>query len=69
MTKSNTSRGAVALALAAIAQAARAAGSESGTSAVGEMNVGVGTLLALIGGIAAMCVVLWLIVKVMNRKS
>jgi uncharacterized protein YraI len=54
-------------ATAALATATVALASESVDSGVTEMNAGPGTFFALLGGVAALGVVLWLLLKVMNR--
>jgi uncharacterized protein YraI len=43
--------------------------SESADTGVTEMNAGPGTFFALLGGVAALGVVLFLLLKVMNRKK
>ena len=53
-----------ALAISAVARA-----SESADTGVTEMNAGIGTVAILIGGVAAMGVVIWLMLKVMNKKK
>lgn len=43
--------------------------SEAPDSGVTEMNAGPGTFFLLLGGVAALGVVLWLMLKFMNRKK
>jgi hypothetical protein len=57
-------RSAVAIVLTTLATAAIAS---EGPEGLGEMQ-GVKPLLYLVGGVAAMGVVIWLMLKVMNRK-
>ncbi len=47
--------------------ASLAAASEGGPEGLGEMH-GIAPLLYLIGGVAAMGVVIWLMLKFVNRK-
>jgi hypothetical protein len=53
----------------AVATATVALASEAPDSGVTEMNAGPGTFFLLLGGVAALGVVLWLMLKVMNRKK
>lgn len=55
-----------ATALTATANLALASG-DSGTSSMGDMNVGGGMLLAMVGGLVCVGVVIWLIVKVASK--
>jgi hypothetical protein len=48
------------------ATVAQAAG-DSGTSSVGEMQVSGGQFMMLLGGLVGLGVVVWLVVKAMNR--
>jgi hypothetical protein len=66
--KSLASRTAAASAALAAAGSALAAG-DSGTSSVGEMQVGAGAFFGLLGAVVAMGVVLWLMVKFINRPK
>jgi hypothetical protein len=50
-----------------IATAAVARASEAPDSGVTEMNAGMGTVGMLLGGVAAMGVAIWLLLKVLNR--
>ena len=50
------------------ATATMALASESADTGVTEMNAGPGTFFALLGGVIAMGVAIWLLLKVMNRK-
>ena len=43
--------------------------SESADTGVTEMNAGPGTFFALLGGVAALGVAIWLLLKFMNRKK
>ncbi len=61
------SQSAVASTFLAAAAVARA--SESADTGVTEMNAGIGTVGLLLGGVAAMGVVIWVMIKVMNRKK
>ena len=56
--------GSTSLAIAAVARA-----SESADTGVTEMNAGPGTFFALLGGVALLGVVLFVMLKVMNRKK
>jgi uncharacterized protein YraI len=56
-----------AAATTALATSTVALASESADTGVTEMNAGPGTFFALLGGVAALGVVLWLLLKVMNR--
>ena len=49
------------------AVAARA--SESADTGVTEMNAGMGTVAILLGGVAAMGVAIWILIKFLNRKK
>ncbi len=49
------------------AVAARA--SEAPDSGVTEMNAGMGTVAILLGGVAAMGVAIWILIKFLNRKK
>ncbi|MEI7705175.1 MAG: hypothetical protein WCK73_11325 [Deltaproteobacteria bacterium] len=53
-----------ALVVASIARA-----SEAPDSGVTEMNAGLGTVGLLLGGVAAMGVVIWIGIKIMNKNS
>jgi hypothetical protein len=53
----------------ALATSAVARASESADTGVTEMNAGFGTVAMLIGGVAAMGVVIWVIMKVLNRNQ
>jgi hypothetical protein len=59
-------RSGAAAALVAAAQVARAAG-DSGTSSVGEMQVTGAQLAMMVGGLAGLAVVVWLMAKVLFR--
>ncbi|HQR29127.1 MAG TPA: hypothetical protein PLL32_01880 [Anaeromyxobacteraceae bacterium] len=63
-TFSKAAAATTALTVAAIARA-----SESADTGVTEMNAGMGTVGLLIGGVAAMGVVIWIMIKFMNRKK
>ena len=56
------------VATSALAAAAVARASESADTGVTEMNAGPGTFFLLLGGVAALGVAIWLMLKVMNRK-
>jgi len=56
------------VAAASLATATAAMASESADTGVTEMNAGPGTFFALLGGVAALGVAIWLLLKVMNRK-
>jgi len=56
------------VATTALAAATVARASESADTGVTEMNAGPGTFFALLGGVAALGVAIWLMLKVMNRK-
>lgn len=58
-----------AAATTALTVAALARASESADTGVTEMNAGMGTVGLLIGGVAAMGVVIWIMIKFMNRKK
>ena len=62
------SRAAASAAALAVSTVAFASG-ESGTASVTEMDVGPGTFFALLGGVVGMGVVIWLMLKMMNRKK
>ena len=66
MKKLQAVRTATAVALVAGARVALASG-DSGTSSVGDMNVGGAQLGMIIGGVAAMGVVIWVLLKFLNR--
>lgn len=53
----------------ALATATVALASEAPDSGVTEMNAGPGTFFALLGGVAALGVAIFLMLKVMNRKK
>ena len=59
----------VSVGTAGIAAAAMARASESADTGVTEMNAGPGTFFALLGGVIAMGAVIFLLLKVMNRKK
>lgn len=59
-------RRAAAVAATSIATVAQAGG-DSGTSSMGEMTVSGGQFMMLLGGLVGLGVVVWLVVKVMNR--
>ena len=63
--KKQLSHATVASALLAVGSIARA--SESADTGVTEMNASMGTVGMLIGGVAAMGVVLWVLIKMLNR--
>lgn len=65
MTKSVAVR---ALAAASLAAPVLAAASEAAVEGQGEVG-GLGSLLALVGGVAGLGVVIWLLLKFMNRKG
>jgi hypothetical protein len=44
-----------------------AAGGDSGTGAVGEMEVSGSQLLMIFGGVIAVGVAIWLVIKLMNK--
>ncbi len=56
------------VATSALAAATVAVASESADTGVTEMNAGWGTFALLLGGVAAMGVAIWVLLKVMNRK-
>ena len=56
------------IATSALAAATVAVASESADTGVTEMNAGWGTFALLLGGVAAMGVAIWVLLKVMNRK-
>jgi hypothetical protein len=58
-----------AVATTTLAAAAVARASESADTGVTEMNAGIGTVGLLIGGVAVMGVVIWVMIKAMNRKK
>lgn len=66
MTKSAAVRTVAAVSLAA--QSVLAVASEAAVEGQGELG-GVNALLYLVGGVAAMGVVIWIMLKVMNRKG
>lgn len=51
-----------------LATATVALASEAADTGVTEMNAGPGTFFALLGGVCALGVAIWLLLKVMNRK-
>ena len=53
----------------ALAVSAVALASDSADTGVTEMNAGPGTFFALLGGVALLGAVLWLMLKFMNRKK
>jgi hypothetical protein len=53
----------------ALAAATVAVASESADTGVTEMNAGWGTFALLLGGVAAMGVAIFVMLKVMNRKK
>ena len=57
------------VAVTALATATVALASESADTGVTEMNAGPGTFFALLGGVAALGAVLWLMLKMMNAKK
>jgi hypothetical protein len=59
----------VSVASVGAATATLARASESADTGVTEMNAGPGTFFALLGGVIALGVVIWLLLKVMNRKK
>jgi len=58
-----------AAATTALVASTAAIASESADTGVTEMNAGPGTFFALLGGVAALGVILFLMLKVMNRKK
>ncbi len=56
------------VAATALATATVALASDSADTGVTEMDAGPGTFFALLGGMAALGVAIWLLLKVMNRK-
>ena len=66
MTMSKTVRSAVATAAATLATTALAS-EATGTEAVGQMQVTGSMLAMIVGGVAAMGVVIWVLVKVLNK--
>ncbi|MCM2332454.1 MAG: hypothetical protein NDI82_00705 [Anaeromyxobacteraceae bacterium] len=66
MTKSAVVRTIAAASL--VAHSTLAAASEAAVEGQGELG-GVSSLLYLVGGVAAMGVVIWLMLKVMNREK
>ena len=56
------------VAATALAASTVALASDSADTGVTEMDAGPGTFFALLGGMAALGVVIWLLLKVMNRK-
>ena len=46
---------------------ALAAGPDSGTSTVGELEITGGQFLMLLGGVAAVGVLVWIVIKVINK--
>jgi hypothetical protein len=59
----------VSVASVGAATATLARASDSADTGVTEMNAGPGTFFALLGGVIALGVVIWLLLKVMNRKK
>jgi hypothetical protein len=59
-------RAALAAAVLTAASAARAGG-DSGTSSMGEMQISGTTFLLMLGGLAAVGVVVWLLARVVSR--
>ena len=57
------------VAAASLATATAAMASDSADTGVTEMNAGPGTFFALLGGVAALGVAIWLLLKFMNRKK
>jgi uncharacterized protein YraI len=57
------------VATTALATSAVARASESADTGVTEMNAGPGTFFALLGGVALLGVVIFLLLKVMNAKK
>ena len=57
------------VAATALAASTVALASDSADTGVTEMDAGPGTFFALLGGMAALGVVIWLLLKVMNRKK
>jgi hypothetical protein len=66
MTKQTLTQAAFASTLLVAGTAARA--SDSADTGVTEMNAGWGTFALLLGGVVAMGVVIFVMLKVMNRK-
>jgi Zn-dependent protease with chaperone function len=60
-------RSTVAAAVLSVANVALASG-DSGTGSVTEMEVGAGTFFALLGAVVGMMVLVWLVLKLFNRK-
>jgi uncharacterized protein YraI len=58
-----------AAATTALATSTVAFASESADTGVTEMNAGPGTFFALLGGVALLGVVIFVMLKVMNRKK
>ena len=52
-----------------LATATAAMASDSADTGVTEMNAGPGTFFALLGGVAALGVAIFLLLKVLNRKK
>jgi hypothetical protein len=69
MMKILAGRGSVAAALWASMVSAALASGDTGTGAVAEMDVGIGTLLALIAGVAGMGVVIWILTKTIGKGN
>jgi uncharacterized protein YraI len=59
----------VSVAGVGVATATLALASDSADTGVTEMNAGPGTFFALLGGVVALGVAIWLLLKVMNRKK
>lgn len=47
---------------------ALAAGPDSGTSTVGEMDITGGQFLMMLGGVAVVGVLVWIVIKVINKQ-
>ncbi|MEC5398320.1 hypothetical protein [Uliginosibacterium sp. H1] len=62
-----TFRTATAVSLATVGSLALAAGGDTGTGGVADMEMSGGQFMLLIGGAVAIGIVLWLVVKLMNR--
>lgn len=66
MMMSNTVRSAAAVASVTMATVALASG-DSGTGSVGEMPVTGGMIGMILGGVVAMGIVIWVLVKFLNK--
>ena len=64
MSSSKVAAATTALAITAVARA-----SESADTGVTEMNAGIGTVGLLLGGVAAMGVAIWVLMKFLNRNQ